>query len=226
MNVRAPLAGRLRELLIPLLFLLLYALCFGLYTLHHETGQSVRRAEMATMRKVVLEMTQLQTTLDSLLREGHPVAVRETVSTMGSNPYLHVGLLLDDQQNVMAATRLALTGRPGREAWPELELAENIARRERAREQLRGIVEVTNDRTRVVGYYPVPLSFGLADRKLGFLFFQHDLTQMKIGLRHEVEQSVLRSTLMFLLIGTLMGLAVYVLLGRRIQRMVVEAQGW
>jgi PAS domain S-box-containing protein len=225
MKVRSPLAGRLRELLIPLLLLVLYALCFGLYTLHHETGLSVRRAEMATMRKVVLEMTHLQTSLDALLREGNTAVVRETVSAMGANPYLHVGLLLDEQQNVLASTRLALMGKPGREAWPELELPENVARRERAREQLRGIVEVTNDRTRVVGYYPVPLSFGVADRKLGFLFFQHDLTQMKIGLRHEVEQSVLRSTLMLLLIGSLMGLAVYVLLGRRIQRMVVTAQG-
>ncbi|HEX8701207.1 MAG TPA: PAS domain S-box protein, partial [Myxococcaceae bacterium] len=225
MKVRSPLAGRLRELLIPLLLLLLYALCFGLYSLHHETGQGVMRAEWVTMRKVAMEMTQLQTSLDPLLRESNTVAVREMVASMSANPYLHVGLLLDEQQNVMASTRLMLTGQPGREAWPELELAENLARRERAREQLRGIVEVTSDRTRVVGYYPVLLSFGLADRKLGFLFFQHDLTQTKIGVRHEVERSVLRSTLMLLLIGSFMGLAVYVLLGRRIQRMVVAAQG-
>jgi len=225
MRVHSPLAGRLRELLIPLLLLVLYALCFGLYTLHHETKLSVNSAEQVTMRRVTLEMTQLQTTLDDQLRQGNMAVVRETVSAMGANPYLHVGLLLDEEQNVLGSTQLALLGKPGREAWPELELPENVARRDRAREQMRGIVEVSNDRTRVVGYYPVPLTFGLAHRKVGFLFFQHDLMRMRLRLRHDVEQSVLRSTLMLLLIGSLMGLAVYVLLGRRIQRMVVTAQG-
>jgi PAS domain S-box-containing protein len=225
MKVRSPLAGRLRELLIPLLLLTLYALCFGLYTMHHETKNSVTRAEQFSMRRVSLEMTQLQTSLDALLRQGNMMMVRETVAAIGANAFLHVGLLLDENQNVLASTRLVLTGKPGSQVWPELELPENIERRERARQQLRGIVEVTSDRKYVVGFYPVPLSFGMDERRMGFLFFQQNLTDMKLGMRHEVEQSVLRSTLMLLLIGSGMGLAVYMLLGRRIQRMVVTAQG-
>jgi PAS domain S-box-containing protein len=225
MKLLSALAGRLRELLIPLLLLVLYALCFGLYSLSHDTQVGMRRAQVFTIRKVSLEMTQLQTTLDYMLRDGNESVVRETVAAMGADPFLQVGLLLDDQQKVVASTRLKLLGLPSREAWPQLELGENVSRRERAREQMKGIVEVTTDGEHVVGFYPVLLGTGPDGRRQGFLFFQQEVTRLKIANRRDVEQSVLRSTLMLLLIGSGMGLAVYVLLGRRIQRLVVRAQG-
>jgi two-component system NtrC family sensor kinase len=225
MKASPPLLGRLRELLIPLLLLVLYVVCFGLYTLRHETRVTIEHIEQDTVRKVSLEMAQLQTTLDYLLREGHATVVREMVASMGANPYRQVGLLLDAQGKVLASTRLVLLGQPARTAWPELALPENTARQRRALEQMQGVVEVSSDRRRVVGYYPVLLSFGPAERRVGLLFFQHDLEPLKVAGLYEVERSVLRSTLMLLLISAGMGLGVYVLLGRRIQRLVVTAQG-
>jgi two-component system NtrC family sensor kinase len=217
--------GWLRGASLPLLLLVIYAVCFGLYSLNSQLEAGVRDSEQLTIRKVSQEMTQLQSTLDYFLREGNLTAVRELVASLGYNPQLQVGLLVDEQQVVLASTRLALLGRPAREVWPELELPENTERWQRALKHQQGVVEVSADRQRVVGYYPVVLSFGPPPRRVGFLFFQHDLSAMKSASRSETERSVLLSTLMLLGIAGGVGLAVQLLVRRRIQRLVVAAQG-
>jgi PAS domain S-box-containing protein len=218
-------AAWLRDLFIPLLLLVIYSVCFGLYSLHHETRSGILHAEEDTVRKVSVEMSQFQSTLDYFLREGNLVAVRESLASLGYDPRLQVGLLIDDQQLVQASTRLALLERPAAEAWPELELPENVQRRQQALEFTKGLVEVSGDRQRVVGFYPIPLSFGPAPKRTGFLFFQHDLKELKNASRYAAEQLVLRSTLMLLVIAGAMGFIVQRLLGRRIQHLVVAAQG-
>jgi PAS domain S-box-containing protein len=209
---------------IPLLLLVIYAICFGLYSLRRETQAGVQYAESFTVRKVTLEMSQLQGALDYFLREGKLDAVRELLAGMSSNPYLQVGMLIDDQQKVLASTRLAFFGREAREAWPELARPEHTARMEQARQHMNGIVEVSADGQRVVGYYPVFLSFGKPPRQVGFLYFQHDLKAIKAAHMHDVERSVLLSSVMLVLIAGAMGLMVQFILGRRIQRLALTAQ--
>lgn len=221
----SPSAPRwLRELILPLLLLLVYTACFGLYSLHHETAEAVAHVRRDTRRKVAEEMTQLQSSLDYLLRAENLAAVRESVSSQGHNVQLQIGLLVDDQQQVLASTRLALLGRPAREAWPELELPENVRRRQEALDHLTGVVEISADGRSIIGYYPVSLSFGHPRRK-GYLFFQHDLTQLESASRYFAERSVLRSTLLLLVIAGATGLVVQLLLGRRIQRLVMATKG-
>jgi two-component system NtrC family sensor kinase len=214
----------LRELALPLLLLAVYTACFSLYSLHHEVSEAVEHARADTRRRVAEEMTQLQSSLDYLLREGNVAAVRESLASQGHNVQLEVGLLVDDQQQVMASTRLALLGRPASEAWPELELPENLRRRQAALEHQQGVVEVSADERHIVGYYPVSLSFG-QPRRMGYLFFQHDLTQQESASRYAAEHSVLRSTLLLLVIAGATGLAVQRLLGRRIARLMAATQG-
>lgn len=103
----------LQELALPLLLLAVYTACFSLYSLHHEVSEAVERARADTRRTVAEEMTQLQSSLDYLLRAGNMVAVRESLASQGHNVHLQVGLLVDEQQQVVASTRLALVGRAG-----------------------------------------------------------------------------------------------------------------
>jgi len=215
----------LRAAGLPLLLLVVYALFFGLYSLRQETEQGVRNAESFGVRKVTLEMAQLQGTFDAFLRDGKQGAVRELLAGMSADPYLEVGLLVDEQQKVLASTRLALLERPVAEAWPELTRPEHAERMARARQYMRGIVEVSADRQRVVGYYPVFLSFGKPPRQVGFLYFQYDLTASKAASLHEVRRAVLGSCLLLVLLAGAMGLVVQLTVGRRIQRLAEEAQG-
>ncbi len=225
MSPVSPRVGRLRTLSLPLFLLLLYVMAFGLYALNRELGRSVRQVERDTVRKVALEMAQLQTTLDFHLRDGDLRAVRESVAGMGSNPQLQVALLMDERHTVLASTRLALLERPAREAWPGLERPEPRERMRRAGARMQGIVEVAAGGRHVIGIYPVPLSFGERPKRVGFLFFQHDLQALKAAGRHAVERAVLRSMLMLLVIGAGMGLVVLILVGRRIQHLLVAARG-
>jgi PAS domain S-box-containing protein len=215
----------LRSTGLPLLLLLLYALFFGLYSLRQETEQGMRDAERFGVRKVTLEMAQLQSTFDAFLRDGMLGAVREQLAGMSADPYLEVGLLVDEQQKVLASTRLALLERPVAEAWPELTRPEHAERMARARQYMRGIVEVSADGRRVLGYYPIFLSFGKPPRQVGFIYFQYDLTALKATSSHEVRREVLGTILMLVLIAGAMGLVVQATLGRRIQRLAEEAQG-
>jgi PAS domain S-box-containing protein len=215
----------LRSAGLPLLLLLVYSVCFGLYSLSRETQLGVRNTESFVVRKVTLEMTQLQGAFDPFLREGKLGAVREQLSGKSADPYLQVGLLIDEQQKVLASTRLALLERSVSEAWPELTRPEHAERMARARRYMSGLVEVSADGQRVVGYYPVFLSFGKPPRQVGFLYFQHDLTALKAASVHEVRRAVLSSSLMLVLIAGAMALVVHFTVGRRLQRLAQEAQG-
>jgi two-component system NtrC family sensor kinase len=213
------------ELIVPLALLLVYTVCFGLYSLHRETKEGVEHARQDARRKVAVEMTHLQESLDYLLQKGELAAIRESLSSLGYNPLLQVGLLVDDQQTVLASTRLALIGHPAGEAWPEVDQPENARWRQQALKHMQGVVEASADGKSIIGYYPVPLSIGQAPRRVGYLFFQHDLTELENASRYTAERSVLRSMVLLLVIAGGMGLIVYALLGQRIRRLVTATEG-
>jgi PAS domain S-box-containing protein len=211
------------RVLVPLL-LLAYACFFGLYTLHRDVELREQQVEEHVREEVTLRMTHLQGTLEYLLRTGQLEAVREEVAGLGSNPELRMGLLLDDQRTVLASTRLALLGRPAREAWPELTRPEAVARMEAARRSLSGDVQVSEDGSQVVGYYPIALDASVQGQRVGFLFLQHDLTPLKTAQRYRAERSALRASLLLGLIAGLMGLVFHFALGQRVQRLESAAR--
>ncbi|WNG35578.1 PAS domain S-box protein [Archangium violaceum] len=211
------------RVLVPLL-LLAYACAFGIYTLRRDVAVREQQVEEHVRGDVTLRMTHLQGTLEYLLRTGQSEAVREEVASLGSSPDLRVGLLLDEHGNVLASTRLAQFGKPAKEAWPELALPEALARMEAARQRMSGDVRVNEDGTQVVGYAPIQLGPGLPEERVGFLYLQHDLTQLKAAQRHRAERSALRSSLLLVLIAGILGLFFHFALGRRVQRLESAAR--
>ncbi|QRK04937.1 PAS domain S-box protein [Archangium violaceum] len=211
------------RVLVPLL-LLAYACVFGIYTLQRDVAVREQQVEEHARGDVTLRMTHLQGTLEYLLRTGQSEAVREEVASLGSSPDLRVGLLLDEQGNVLASTRLAQFGKPAKEAWPELALPEALARMESARRRMSGDVRVNEDGSRVVGYAPINLGPGPQEDRVGFLYLQHDLTQLKAAQRHRAERSALRSSLLLVQIAGVLGLFFHFALGRRVQRLESAAR--
>ena len=207
-----------------LLALVLYAVLVGLYTLHRDTALAEGHVEAEVKASVTLQLTQMQGTLEYLLQSGQLPAVRSRVAGLGSNPDLLVGLLLDEQRNVLASTRLALLGQPVAEAWPEFARPEHVARMQQAREHMTGNVEVDPEGRRVLGCYPVLLDASPQAERVGFLVLQHDLTRLKAASRHQVEGMALRSSLLLMLVAGALWLFFFVL-GRRIQRMAAAAHG-
>ncbi|WP_158501776.1 ATP-binding protein [Vitiosangium sp. GDMCC 1.1324] len=211
------------RVLVPLA-LLAYACVFGLYTLQRDVAVREQQVEEHARQDVTLRMTHLQGTLEYLLRTGQLEALREMISYLGSSPDLRVGLLLDDQGIVLASTRLPLIGQPARLAWPELASPEATARMKAAQERMSGDVRVSEDGSRVVGYCPINLGAGLHEARWGFLYLQHDLSQLKAAQRYRAERAALRSSLLLVLIAGLMGLFFHFALGRRVQRLETAAR--
>jgi two-component system NtrC family sensor kinase len=211
------------RVLVPLL-LLAYACFFGLYTLHRDVALREQQVEEHVREDVTLRMTHLQGTLEHLLRIGRLDAAREAVAKLGSSPDLRVGLLLDDQGNVLASTRPALIGQPAARAWPELARPEAVDRMKAARERTGGDVRVSEDGSQVVGYAPIHLGPAQQGERMGFLYLQHDLSQLKAAQRHRAERAALRSSLLLVLIAGLMGLFFHFALGRRVQRLESAAR--
>ncbi|HYO52856.1 ATP-binding protein [Archangium sp.] len=208
---------------VPLL-LLAYACFFGFYTLHRDVRFRELQVEEHIRGDVTLRMTHLQGTLEYLLRTGQLEAVRAEVADLGSSPGLQVGLLIDEQQKVLAATRHGLLGQPAREAWPELTRPEALTRLEAVWEQMSGDVRVSENGTQVLGYYPISLGSGPQGTQVGVLYFQYDLSQLKAAQRYRAERSALRSSLLLVLIAGLMGLFFHFALGRRVQRLESAAR--
>ncbi len=223
MSASPPRADWLRDVVVPLLLLVLPAAGIGLYSVRRELDLTVRHAEADTLQKVSGEMAQLQVVLEYLLREGNPTPARELLASLEATPQLQAGLLLDDQQNVLASTRPTAPGTAAIEAWPELKQPENLARMQRALERPRGITELSADRRHVMGACRVLIGSGPSPHA-DVLFLQYDLTELEHARRHEVERSVLRSTGVLLLLAVGMGLIFQFLVGRRVRRLAVAAQ--
>jgi two-component system, NtrC family, sensor kinase len=213
-----------QRLSIVLVLLLLYAVLVGLYTLHRDTEREIQLVEERARGAVTLQMTHLQGALEYLLSNGQFGKARERLASLGSDPDLKVGLLIDEQQLILASTRLALIGRPVQEAWPELAHPAHAERMRWARERMSGRVEVDAERKEVVGYYPVSLDASPRMERVGFFFLQHDLTALEAAARHEVERDVARSSLRLVMLAGVMWLGFFVF-ERRMQRMVDMARG-
>ncbi|HEY0096088.1 MAG TPA: ATP-binding protein, partial [Archangium sp.] len=206
------------RVLVPLL-LLAYACFFGVYTLRRDMAHREQQVEEHAREDVTLRMTHLQGTLEYLLRTGQLEAVREELADLGSSPDLTVALLLDDQRNVLASTRLALLGQPVWEAWPELIRPGALAHMKAARVRMSGDVRVSEDGSRVEGYYPIQLGPESQGARVGILYLQHDLTQLKAAQHYRAERSALRSSLLLVLIAGVLGLFFHFALGRRVRRL-------
>ncbi|OJT22930.1 hypothetical protein BO221_18705 [Archangium sp. Cb G35] len=211
------------RVLVPLM-LLAYACVFGLYTLGRDMALREQQVEEHVREEVTQRMTHLQGTLEYLMRTGQREAVREELADLGSNPDLTVGLLLDDQRNILASTRLALLGHPVWEAWPELIRPGALARMKSVKVRMSGDVRVSEDGSRVEGYYPIQLSTQPLGNQVGILYLQHDLSQLKAAQRYRAERSALRSSLLLVLIAGLLGLFFHFALGRRVRRLESAAR--
>jgi two-component system, NtrC family, sensor kinase len=224
MSTSPPRADWLRDLLLPLWLLVLAAIGIGFLSLRYELALAVRRDEEETLRKATGEQARLQLVLEYLLREGNPAPARELLASLGSDSQLQVGLLLDEQRNVLASSRPTQPGTAASEAWPELEQPENLERLQRALEQPRSIIELSGDRRHVLGVSRVKAGSRPSLPRASLLFLQYDLTELEHASRHEVLGSVLRSTGLLLLLAVGMGLIVQFLVGRRVRRLALSAQ--
>ncbi|ATB35043.1 PAS domain-containing sensor histidine kinase [Cystobacter fuscus] len=202
------------------LIILVAALCFFLYTFEADVAQGDLQTEKQAVAEMTLRMTHLNSMLEYLLHNGQVDAARKELSTLSANATLLQGLLLDEQQRVLASIRPKNIGLSPRDVWPQLEPAEHAQRVATVRERGVGDVRISEDRRQVVGYYPVTLRPG---GPVGILLLRQDLTAQKHARQVEAERWAARSCLVVALLVCLVSLVVHLVLGRRMQRLTATA---
>lgn len=191
-------------------------LIFG--TLQHWRG-AMREVEETARREAAEDMTDLQGAISYLLRQRDTTGVQTVLSNQASHGSLKDLLLVDDHEQILAATRLALIGRPLASTVPELA----VALRACAGNRWAGKSELSAERRSLFSCYPVMLP--LSDRSykvpIGYLLARNDLSWFKATAARRVFTGAVHLALLlgagFLAVMLLLG---RFLAGRRIARVV------
>ncbi|OJH36016.1 PAS domain S-box protein [Cystobacter ferrugineus] len=205
------------------LIILVAALCFFLYTFEADVAQGHLQTEKQAVAEMTLRMKHLSSMLEYLLHNGQLDAARKELSTLSANSNLLQGLLLDEQQRVLASLRPEQIGLTLRDAWPQLNPAEHAQHIALVLEHMDGDVRLSEDRRQVVGYSPITLQASHEGTRLGMLLLRQDLTAQKLARQMEAERWAARSCLVVAVLVCLVSLVVHLVLGRRMQRLTATA---
>jgi len=173
--------------LIPALLTVFAAVIF-LYTLQVYVPIVNSQLERDELEEITQELAFLQRHFERELLKGEVEEVQQEVSSIGANPSREFALLLDENDLVIAATRISWVGQKVDEILPGV-----IDRNEfgKARDNYQGSMVFSDDREKLTGYYPVGLGAAeneLRPSRVGILLMRHDLSPEKAVLKRNVER--------------------------------------
>ena len=208
--------------------LLAFTVVLGGYSLWHNSRMVRAHAENDALEYQTRLLTNLQGTLDYLLRKNEIERVREEIAVLGVDPDVQAALLIDDQGVVIASIHQADLGRAAGQILPA-PMHGPAHRQEvmsRAKATLTGSVHLSPARATVTGIYPV--TFGaqgveLRPSRLGLIFLQRDIRPMLAREQRQVEQQVLEFSLLMALLALLSWAFFHFVLARRVNRLVTAA---
>ncbi|HVN36031.1 MAG TPA: PAS domain S-box protein, partial [Casimicrobiaceae bacterium] len=210
------------KLTVPLI-LLVFAATLSAVNLLYHVPQAEREAEDESRKRVVQEMSRLQSTLEYLLLKGDFEVAQREITVLAHNHDVIIAALTDDRQTVVAATRYALLGRPIQDVLPmfDLERAEGAIRERRA--------GVTTDPKGdvLLGYAGILMGSErdeLRPSRIGSLFLAYDLARYKAEARAQVVQQSLYWAGWVTALALAMWLVFHFLLTRRTARLVRAAE--
>lgn len=157
------------------------------------------------------EMVSLQDTLQFLAENQRFAQIQKTVTSLGVDPELEKTFLLDENQKIIASTRIELIGK-------DVSAVLNSAQNEKLKENIDSIRRnlkniIWDDNHGKALYIASPIILGrssneiLRSDKIGTMYMQHDMSQVE----REVMQNLLASfgPILLMLIITGLGLGLY-----------------
>lgn len=185
-----------------------------------ELDDAGRRAEARARGDVAVMMSNLQGAITYRLRQHDMAGVQNVIANQGFHEHSKHVLFIDEQDKIVAATRLALVGAPLAAAVPELHAQLAGCKGNR----WRGVIRLSTDHQRFFACYPAAVPHDVSDLErpsTGYLLTSYDLTRLKNGARVETTR---RLSLVWLLFGAgylaVLLLLRHALARRRIARIV------
>jgi len=193
------------------------------FTTFQQWRNAMQAVEKAAYREDAEDMTDLQGAISYLLPQRDTTGVQTVLSNHASHGSLRELVLVDDHEEIIAATRLAFVGLPLARTLPEL----MGPLRECAGNRWMGKRLLSTDRSSLFSCYPVvlPLQSGAYRPPIGYLLAWSDLGQAKALAGREVIREAVHNGLV---LGTV-SLVVLLLLSRflasqRISRVVTTTE--
>jgi PAS domain S-box-containing protein len=195
------------RLLVPAV-LLLFTLALALWSLNVNGRLAISHAEAESAIRLKQTLSQMQALFEYALRRGETEWVKSAVAALGGYQNDAIGLLLDDNDTLMAATRREIQIQaPGdTQSLFNQPIAPLMAE---ARRSLNGITQVAPNGKSLLGVYPVfvgPAYSGMRSSRLGVLLLQHDLTLTKREAVQTVRRQVIQFVLVLSLLAVLLGI--------------------
>ena len=205
--------------------LLLFSLMISLVTLLYNIPHAERAIEREGVRAVVQMASRIQGTVTGQLRRGEIEDARAEISNLGSDSVILLALLIDDSQQVMAATQYSMiTGHAS-----DYLSTEELAQLEQSKQSMTGSTRTESGQDYISAVYPVVLSAEpgeIRPSQIGVLFFRYDLANVKqttiAALKHEAMVLVVFICLMLVAVW----LIFHITVTRRVAQLVESAQAF
>ncbi len=177
-RIRLPL-----RILVPLIVGMASALVVLFGTIQHWRS-AMREVEETARREAAEDMTDLQGAISYLLRQRDTTGVQTLLANRASHGSLTDLLLIDDREQILAATRLDLIGRPITGTVSALAAVLRTC----AGNRWTGKSQLSADRWSLFSCYPVmlPLSDQSFQAPIGYLLARNDLRRFKAAAAHRV----------------------------------------
>src|SRR5436190_9342089 len=118
MNLRFPASLKVT---VPLI-LLVFAATLSTVSILYHAPRAEREAEDDSRKRLAQEMSRLQSTLEYLLLKGNAEAAQHEIEVLAHNHDVTFAALVDEQGEVITATRRAWLAHPIAEALPHFDL--------------------------------------------------------------------------------------------------------
>ena len=207
---------------VPLILLGFTAILSTVNMLYH-VPEAEREAVEDSRKRLVQEVSRLQSTLEYLLLKGDPAAAQHEVAVLAHNHDVAFAALTDDRNVVIASTRRAWLGQGIAEFLPQadIERAADAIRERRA--------GLTTDASgeELLGYAGVLMGGAreeLRPSRTGSLYLAYDLKRYKAEARAQVTRQALYWAGWVTALALTMWLVFHFLLTRRTARLVSAAE--
>lgn len=171
-----------------------------LYTIKVYVPVANGRLEAGEIEEITREFTFMQRHFERELLKDEIEEVQQEVSSLGANPSREFAILLDENDRVIAATRIGWVGRQVDGVLPGLF---DEAELRKVRERYKGSALFSEGRRRLTGYFPVGLGaakYELRPSRVGVLIMRHDLGPEKAVLKANIERHLIE---IFIILGLL-----------------------
>ncbi|HYR00058.1 MAG TPA: PAS domain S-box protein, partial [Casimicrobiaceae bacterium] len=217
MGVRVPASLKVT---VPLI-LLVFAATLSAVNLLYHVPKAEREAEDDGRKRLVQEMSRLQSTLEYMLLKGDVTAAQHEIAVLAHNHDVLLAVLTDDRDDVIASTRRASLDRPIAEVFPQLAPDPSVPKTTHA-----GITIVSTG-DELLGRADVLVGSGRAElrpTRTGNVFLAYDLRRYKAEARAQVIRQSIYWAGWVTALALAMWLCFHFLLTRRTARLVHAAE--